>query len=54
MLGMTFVIGVFVYPEDWVEHIGWATMLLFMLTRGPGVLSLDYFIAKAALRRIAA
>jgi putative oxidoreductase len=47
MLGMTFVIGVFVYPEDWVEHLGWASMLLFLLTRGAGVLSLDHMIAKA-------
>lgn len=54
MLGMTFVIGVFVYPEDWVEHIGWASMLLFILTRGPGVVSLDHFIAKTVLRRVAA
>ena len=51
MLGMTFVIGVFVYPEDWVEHIGWASMLLFILTRGPGTLSLDHVIARKFPRR---
>jgi putative oxidoreductase len=50
MLGMTFVIGVFVYPEDWVEHLGWATMLLFILTRGPGSISLDHFVARAFAR----
>jgi putative oxidoreductase len=54
MLGMTFVIGVFVYPEDWVEHIGWAAMLLFILTRGPGVLSLDHVIVKTFSPRLLA
>jgi putative oxidoreductase len=50
MLGMTFVIEVFVYPEDWVEHLGWATLLLFILTRGPGMFSLDHLIAKTFMR----
>jgi putative oxidoreductase len=45
MLGMTFVIAVFVYPEDWIEHLGWAAFLLFILTRGPGPFSLDHVIA---------
>jgi putative oxidoreductase len=49
MLGMTFVIETFVYPEDWNEHLIWAAMLLFILTRGPGVLSLDHWIARRAL-----
>jgi len=51
MLGMTFVIETFVYPEDWLEHLTWATTLLFILTRGPGPISLDHFIAKAVSRR---
>jgi len=46
MLGMAFVIQTFVYPEDWVEHLGWATFLLFILTRGPGPISLDHLIAR--------
>jgi putative oxidoreductase len=46
MLGMTSVIGVFVYPEQWTEHLMWATILLFILLRGPGALSLDRVIAK--------
>ena len=41
LLGMVFVIQTFVYPENWVEHLTWATMLLFLLTRGPGTISLD-------------
>ena len=44
LLGMTAVIGIFVYPEDWVEHLTWATMLLLILTRGPGAISLDRFV----------
>lgn len=44
MLAMTFVIGVFVYPEDWIEHLTWAAMLLFILTRGPGPISLDRWL----------
>lgn len=46
MLGMTIVIQTFVYPEDWLEHLGWATFLLLILTRGPGPIALDRFIAK--------
>lgn len=45
MLGMTLVIEAFVYPQDWIEHLGWATFLLFILTRGPGPIALDRFIA---------
>jgi putative oxidoreductase len=49
MLGMTFVIEAFVYPEDWIEHLGWASLLLFILTRGPGALSLDHVIRRRLL-----
>ncbi len=51
MLGMTFVIEVFVYPEQWIEHLMWASILLFILTRGPGPLSVDRFIAGAVSGR---
>ena len=47
MLGMTFVIEAFVYPEYWIEHLMWAAILLAILTRGPGPLSLDRFVARA-------
>ena len=49
MLGMTVVIEVFVYPEQWIEHLMWASILAFILTRGPGVLSLDHVIARKFL-----
>lgn len=44
LLGMTFVIQVFVYPQAWTEHLLWASVLGFLLTRGPGALSLDHLI----------
>ena len=53
MLAMVFVIEAFVYPEDWLQHLAWAAMLLFILTRGPGPLSVDYLIARAWKSRAA-
>jgi putative oxidoreductase len=45
-LGITFVIEVFVYPEYWTQHLMWASILLFLLTKGPGVFSLDHYIER--------
>jgi putative oxidoreductase len=44
LLGMTTVIEVFVYPQAWPTHIQWAAMLLVLLCRGPGALSLDAWL----------
>jgi putative oxidoreductase len=41
LLGMTAVIEIFVYPLAWPTHIQWAAMLLVLLCRGAGALSLD-------------
>ena len=41
LLAMTLVIQVFVYPSAWATHLGWATLLLYLIGRGPGALSLD-------------
>lgn len=46
LLGMVLVIQAFVYPQAWVEHLLWASVLVFLLTRGPGALSVDRLIAK--------
>ena len=46
LLGMVFVIEVLVYPWAWAEHLMWASILALLLTRGPGVFSLDYLIEK--------
>jgi putative oxidoreductase len=50
MLAMTIVIEAFVYPEDWIEHLGWAAFLLFILTRGPGPIALDRWLAPLLYR----
>ena len=44
LLGMTTVIEIFVYPQAWPTHIQWAAMLLVLLCRGPGKLSLDHLL----------
>jgi putative oxidoreductase len=42
LLGMTAVIQIFVYPDAWPTHLTWAGLLLYLLARGPGRLSLDH------------
>jgi putative oxidoreductase len=46
LLGMTTIIEVFVYPQAWPTHIQWAAMLLVLLCRGAGNLSLDHWLAR--------
>jgi putative oxidoreductase len=41
LLGMTLVIQVFVYPDAWPTHLSWAGLLLYLVGRGAGSLSLD-------------
>ena len=50
LLGMIAVIQVFVYPNAWNDHLLWASALALVLTRGPGVFSLDHWIARARPR----
>ncbi len=38
---MTLVIQVFVYPDAWPTHLGWAALLIPLIGRGGGRLSLD-------------
>jgi putative oxidoreductase len=45
LLGMTAVIEIFVYPQAWPTHIQWAAMLLILLCRGAGALSLDHVVS---------
>jgi putative oxidoreductase len=54
LLGMVIVIQVLVYPQAWVEHLLWASTLVVLLTRGPGMLSLDHVIERALAPRTAA
>ena len=46
LLIMTSIIEIFVYPDAWPTHGVWATCFLLVITRGPGLISLDHFIAK--------
>ncbi len=44
LLGMTAVIEIFVYPEAWPTHLQWTAMMLVLLCRGAGVVSIDRFL----------
>lgn len=44
LLGMTMVIQLFVYPGAYATHGTWAAVLLLLISRGPGVLSLDHWL----------
>jgi len=46
LLGMIAVIQTFVYPGAWTEHLVWSAILVFLVARGPGALSLDHLIAR--------
>ena len=51
LLGMTTVIEIFAYPQAWPTHVQWAAMLLVLLCRGAGTLSLDH-VAWQWVRRL--
>ncbi len=44
LLGMIMTIQLFVYPDAWSDHLVWGSILLFLLTRGPGSVSVDRLI----------
>jgi putative oxidoreductase len=44
LLGMTAVIQIFVYPDAWPTHLSWAALLLYLVGRGAGPVSLDRLI----------
>jgi len=41
LFGMTLVIEIFVYPDAWPTHLTWAGLLLVLIARGAGPVSLD-------------
>jgi putative oxidoreductase len=51
LLGMTLTIEIFVYPQAWPTHIQWAAMILVLLCRGAGALSLDAVISRKLIGR---
>ena len=46
LLGMTAVIQAFVYPDAWPTHLQWTAMMLVLLCRGAGDLSLDRLLMR--------
>lgn len=46
LLGMTTVIEVFVYPDAWPTHLSWAAILLPLIAKGGGALSLDRLLRR--------
>ena len=51
LLGMIAVIQTFVYPNAFQDHFVWGSTLVLLLTRGPGVFSVDYLIERIVRRR---
>lgn len=44
LLTMTAVIEIFVYPDAWPTHLSWAGLLLPLIVKGGGVISLENLI----------
>lgn len=51
LLGMVLVIQTFVYPMAWPDHIQWLAFMIFIVCRGPGVISLDYLACRLFARK---
>ncbi len=51
LLGMIAVIQTFVYPNAYSDHLVWGSILVLLLTRGPGVFSVDHLIDRALRAR---
>jgi putative oxidoreductase len=51
LLGMITVIQLFVYPNAWNDHLLWGSALVLLMTRGPGVFSVDHLIERAVAGR---
>jgi putative oxidoreductase len=44
--GMILTIQLFVFPQAWPEHLTWTAVLLLLLTRGAGAVSLDHLATR--------
>lgn len=44
--GMILMIQLFVFPQAWPEHLTWTALLLVLLTRGAGVVSVDHLLGR--------
>ena len=45
LMAMTLTIQIFVYPDAWSTHLSWAAILVLLIARGGGALSLDALIS---------
>ena len=52
LLGMTLVIEIFIYPDAYPTHGVWAALLLYLIARGPGKISLDHWFSRSYRRSI--
>ena len=50
LLVMTLTIQIFVYPDAYPTHGVWATVLLVLIARGPGKISLDHWLARCCTK----
>lgn len=46
LLIMTLTIQIFVYPDAYPTHGVWAAVLLFLIAKGPGRMSVDHWISR--------
>jgi putative oxidoreductase len=46
LLGVVAVIQLFVFPQNWTEHLLWASGLMLLLARGAGFISLDWVASR--------
>ena len=54
LIGMALFIQVLVYPSSWPDHLIWIALLILLLARGPGTISLDALLARQLDRNGAA
>lgn len=43
---MVTVIQLFVYPQAWTDNLLWASILILLLTREAGTLSVDHWLER--------
>ncbi|OYV80140.1 MAG: hypothetical protein B7Z60_09145 [Ferrovum sp. 37-45-19] len=46
LFGMTMVIEILVYPDAYPTHGTWAAILLYLIAKGPGKVSIDHWIGR--------
>ncbi|MBN2701424.1 MAG: DoxX family protein [Methylohalobius sp. ZOD2] len=52
LLVMTLVIQLFVYPGAYPTHGTWAAVLLYLMAKGGGLLSIDHWLARKAIAKV--